>query len=102
MSHNNPPIAEWRMLIDGELVPSSSGAVFENINPATEEVVGVTADGTREDFLRAIEFARRAFDTPTCSTDPAFRATCLRQLPAALHRPEIGRATCRARVYKYV
>src|SRR3546814_1879299 len=74
------------MLIEGELVPSSSGAVFENINPATEEVVGVTADGTREDFLRAIEFARRAFDTTTWSTDPAFRAKCLRQLQAALQR----------------
>src|SRR3546814_16165617 len=68
------------------LVPSSSGAVFENINPATEEVVGVTADGTREDFLRAIEFARRAFDTTTWSTDPAFRAKCLRTLQAALQR----------------
>src|SRR3546814_13548992 len=74
------------MLIDGELVPSSSGAVFENINPATEEVVGVTADGTREDFLRAIEFARCAFDTTTWSTDPAFRAKCLPQLQAALQR----------------
>ena len=54
LTYNNPPIAEWRMLIDGELVPSSSGAVFDNINPATEEVIGVTADGTREDFRRAV------------------------------------------------
>ena len=86
MSHSNPPIAEWRMLIDGELVPSSSGAVFENVNPATEEVIGVTADGTREDFLRAIESSRRAFDTTTWSTDRAFRAKCIRQLQAALQR----------------
>ena len=50
MTYANPPIAEWRMLIDGELVPSSSGAVFENVNPATDEVIGVTADGTREGF----------------------------------------------------
>lgn len=86
MSHKNPPIAEWRMLIDGELVPSSSGAVFENINPATDEVIGVTADGTREDFLRAIESSRQAFDTTSWSTDRAFRGKCIRQLQAALQR----------------
>lgn len=86
MTYNNPPIAEWRMLIDGELVPSSSGAVFENFNPATDEVVGVTADGTREDFLRAIESSRRAFDTTDWSTNGAFRSKCIRQLQAALQR----------------
>ncbi|MCW2532929.1 MAG: Aldehyde dehydrogenase, partial [Blastococcus sp.] len=39
-----PPLAKYtpesRMLIDGELVGSSSGAEFDNINPATEEVLG--------------------------------------------------------------
>ena len=30
-------------LIDGKLVPSSSGATFETINPATEEVLGVAS-----------------------------------------------------------
>ncbi|HEX4737340.1 MAG TPA: aldehyde dehydrogenase family protein [Allosphingosinicella sp.] len=86
MSYKNPPIAEWRMLIDGELVPSSSGAVFDNINPATDEVIGVTADGTREDFERAIAAARRAFDETNWSRDNSFRAKCIRQLQAALQR----------------
>jgi aldehyde dehydrogenase (NAD+) len=86
MTYNNPPIAEWRMLIDGELVPSSSGAVFDNVNPATGEVIGVTADGTREDFERAIAAARRAFDETDWSRDNAFRARCIRQLRAALLR----------------
>ncbi|MEZ5737654.1 MAG: aldehyde dehydrogenase family protein [Novosphingobium sp.] len=86
MNNNNPPIAEWRMLIDGELVPSSSGAVFENFNPATGEVIGVTADGTREDFERAIAAARRAFDETDWSRDNALRARCLRQLHDALVR----------------
>ena len=31
---------EVRMLIDGELVEASSGKTFDNINPATEEVLG--------------------------------------------------------------
>jgi aldehyde dehydrogenase (NAD+) len=82
----NPPIAEWRMLIDGELTPSSSGAVFDNIDPTTEQVIGVTADGTREDFERAITSSRRAFDETDWSTNTALRAKCLRQLHDALKR----------------
>lgn len=86
MSYGNPAIAEWRMLIDGELVPSSTGAVFDNVNPATDEVIGVTADGAREDFLRAIASSRRAFDETDWSRDPCLRARCIRQLQAALKR----------------
>ena len=56
----NPPIAEWRMLIDGELVPSSSQTLFDNIDPFSEQVIGQTADGTAEDFDRAVKAARRA------------------------------------------
>jgi aldehyde dehydrogenase (NAD+) len=74
---------ESRNLIDGRLVPSSSGATFTNVNPATEEAIGVTADGTREDMERAIAAARRAFDTTGWSEDAALRARCLRQLHAA-------------------
>jgi len=91
MTVSNPSLAEWRMLIDGELVPSSSGAVFDNISPVTEQVIGVTADGTREDFERAIGAARRAFDRSGWSRDNEFRAHCLRQLHAAVksHAEEI-------------
>jgi aldehyde dehydrogenase (NAD+) len=42
------------MLIDGDLVTASSRAEFDNINPATEDVLGRTADGSREDMGRAI------------------------------------------------
>ena len=38
---------ETRNLIDGKLVHASNGATFENVNPATEEVIGVCADGTQ-------------------------------------------------------
>jgi aldehyde dehydrogenase (NAD+) len=86
MQIKNPPIAEWRMLIDGKLVPSSSGKTFENINPTTEEIIGVTADGTADDFRAAIAAARRAFDETNWSRDKAFRAHCLRQLHAAMER----------------
>ena len=32
--------AESKMLIDGKLVEAESGQTFDNVNPATEEVLG--------------------------------------------------------------
>jgi aldehyde dehydrogenase (NAD+) len=75
---------ETRNLIAGELVGASNGASFENLNPATEEVIGTCADGTREDMHAAISAARRAFDETDWSLDAAFRRKCLTQLSDAL------------------
>jgi aldehyde dehydrogenase (NAD+) len=75
---------ETRMLVDGELAVAASGATYNNINPATEEVLGQTADAGTEDMGRAIAAARRAFDDTTWSTDHEFRSRCLEQLHQAL------------------
>ena len=75
---------ETRLLIDGALVDAASGKTFDNVNPATEEVLGVVADASTEDMQRAIAAARRAFDDTTWSTDRAFRQRCLEQLQAAI------------------
>lgn len=75
---------ETRHLIDGRLVESVSGARFPNINPATGDVLGTTADGTVTDLQAAIAAARRAFDATGWATDAALRARCLRQLHAGL------------------
>ena len=64
---------ESRMLIDGKLVEAAGGATYDNINPATEEVIGQVADGGAADMERAIAAARRAFDETDWSTDHAFR-----------------------------
>lgn len=84
-------LIEERLLIDGKLVPASDGSTYENVNPATEEVIGVVADATDADFDAAAAAARNAFDTTAWSTDHAFRATCLRQLHAAIesHKEEL-------------
>jgi aldehyde dehydrogenase (NAD+) len=74
---------ESRQLIDGELVDGEAGT-FTNVNPATEEVLGVVADASPTDMWRAIDAARRAFADTTWSTDRAFRQRCLLQLQAAL------------------
>lgn len=78
--------AESRMLIDGELVPATGGRTYENINPATEEVIGRVADATAGDMDRAIAAARRAFDTTEWSTNRELRKRCLLQLHAALDK----------------
>jgi len=75
---------ERRLLIDGRLVEATGGATFDNINPATEAVIGVTADATRADMETAIAAARRAFDETDWSTNHAFRQKCLTQLAEAL------------------
>ena len=77
---------EERLLIDGELRPARSGQVFETVNPATGEVLGVAADGAAEDLDEAIGAARRAFDGTDWSTDVELRVRGLRQLQAAFER----------------
>jgi aldehyde dehydrogenase (NAD+) len=72
------------MLIDGKLVEAKSGQVFDNINPATEEVLGQVADAGHDDMEEAIAAARRAFDETPWSTDKELRQRCLLQLQAAL------------------
>jgi aldehyde dehydrogenase (NAD+) len=72
------------MLIDGALVGAVSGKVFDNVNPATEEVLGQVADASAADMQRAIAAARRAFDTTAWAVDRAFRQRCLEQLQEAL------------------
>ena len=89
------PAGEERLLIDGRLRPAAGGEVFETVNPATEEVLGVVADGTAEDLDAAVGAARRAFDETGWSTDVALRVRCLRQLQQAFstHADEIRALT---------
>jgi aldehyde dehydrogenase (NAD+) len=75
---------ESRLLIDGELVDAESGRRFDNVNPATEEVLGQVADGSHRDMGRAITAARRAFDETDWSTNRALRRRCLEQLQEAI------------------
>ncbi|BBX21217.1 aldehyde dehydrogenase [Mycolicibacter terrae] len=75
---------ETRMLVDGELVQTSSGATFDVVHPASEQVVGTAADGTADDMERAVGAARRAFDEGEWAHDLDFRLHCLMQLQAAL------------------
>ena len=71
------------LLIDGELVPASGSATYDNINPATGRVIGVAPDASHGDIDRAAAAARRAFDESGWADDVALRVRCLRQLRSA-------------------
>ena len=64
---------EDRLLIGGAFVPAADGATFDDVNPATEQVIGVAADASTADMDAAIAAARSAFDDTTWSTDVALR-----------------------------
>ena len=86
---------EERLFINGELRDADGGATFDNINPATEEVIGVSADASQQDFDDAITAARSAFDLGDWSTDVSLRVRCLEQLHDALqnHVKELSALT---------
>lgn len=77
-------LQEQRMYIDGHFVEAASASTYENLNPATEEVFGLAADGDENDMDRAIVAARRASDETTWSVDHKFRQHVLEQLLSAL------------------
>src|SRR5271156_5190103 len=51
-----------QLLIGGKWVPSKSGKTFETINPATEEVLALVAEGDKADVDEAVKAARKAYE----------------------------------------
>jgi betaine-aldehyde dehydrogenase len=54
-------MAEYKLLINGELVGSSTGKTVDDINPATGEVIAQVPESTLDDMNRAVAAAREAF-----------------------------------------
>jgi len=79
--HGRP---ETRLYIDGEFREARSGARYDNLNPATEEVYGQCADAGPADVDEAIAAARRAFEEGPWAGDVELRQRCLRQLQEGL------------------
>lgn len=75
---------ETRLYIGGEFTNGEKGETFPNIDPATESMIGTTADATVADMNAAIAAAREAFDQTDWSTNHDFRLKCLKQLYAGL------------------
>ena len=75
---------EHRMLIDGELVDAASGARYDNINPATEEVIGQVADASAGGHGAGDRRGPAGVRRDRLGDDPELRKRCLRQLHEAL------------------
>lgn len=54
-------VSEVKHFINGEFVGSASGKTFQDINPATGEVIAVVHEGGAVEVDRAVQGARRAF-----------------------------------------
>jgi len=57
------------MLIGGDLVDAASGNTFDNINPATEEVLGPVADASADIIRESSSAARTSSDETKWSTN---------------------------------
>lgn len=84
MAASKTIVGEARMYIDGQLCESSSDKRYDNINPANERVLGQTADGTPADMERAIQAAKKAFDTTDWSSNHDKRHKILTDFAAAI------------------
>jgi len=74
-------IRRYEMLIDGDGVGASDGALFDSVNPATGEVWSQVPEATTDDVDRAVRAAHRAFTSgPWASMTPTERGRCLRNL----------------------
>src|ERR1700736_2265565 len=70
--------------IGGKWVPSSGGATFATINPATEEELAQVAAGTAEDVDRAVAAARKAYEKYWRPMRPADRAKYVYRIARAI------------------
>lgn len=75
----NPFNAEHRLLINGELCEAENQRVYDNINPANNQVVGFAADASLADAEKALAAARKAFDESEWSSNVELRKKCLAQ-----------------------
>jgi aldehyde dehydrogenase (NAD+) len=55
--------ARYPLFINGKFVAPQSGKYFDSINPATEEKLAEIAEGGARDVERAVQAARRAYQT---------------------------------------
>ncbi len=76
-----------KLLIDGKWVEAASGKTFPVYNPATGQVMAHVAEGEKEDIDRAVQAARRAFDSgPWHTMSPSTRGRLLNKLADLLEQ----------------
>src|SRR3990170_2246252 len=78
---------QFDLLVNGEIVPSSSGKYFELVNPSTGEAFARIADATVEDVRKAIVYAGKQFDQgPWRNMSVAERGIYLKKIAALIRK----------------
>jgi betaine-aldehyde dehydrogenase len=78
---------EYKLLINGELVGSSTGKTIDDVNPATGEVIAQVPESTLDDMNRAVAAAREAFEDGRWSgLTHGTRATILEKLASLVEQ----------------
>ncbi|HEY6406091.1 MAG TPA: aldehyde dehydrogenase family protein, partial [Ktedonobacteraceae bacterium] len=78
-------MSEYKLLINGELVNSSSGKTVDDIGPASGQPIARVPESTVEDVNRAVAAAREAFDDGRWSAlAHAARSAALEKLASLL------------------
>ena len=78
-------MSEYKLLINGELVNSSTGKTVDDIGPASGQSIAQVPESSVEDVDRAVSAAREAFDDGRWSGLPhGARATILEKLATLL------------------
>ncbi|MCZ7383389.1 MAG: aldehyde dehydrogenase family protein [Candidatus Methanoperedens sp.] len=63
-------LQEYKLFINGEWVESSDGGTFDDINPATLELIGKIHKASDEDVKNAVDSAEDAFDSWSSTPAP--------------------------------
>jgi aminomuconate-semialdehyde/2-hydroxymuconate-6-semialdehyde dehydrogenase len=66
--------------INGQAIASKNGKTFDNINPATGEILGKVAEGGQEEIDLAVQAARRALNGPWKKMTTNERISILRRI----------------------
>jgi aldehyde dehydrogenase (NAD+) len=91
-------IQQYQMYIDGQFVPSVTGAQFESLNPATGKPWAVLPEAGIDDVNAAVNSARNAFDTgPWGKLTGTERARLLRKLGDIIARDAELLASCESK-----
>ncbi|WP_277184300.1 aldehyde dehydrogenase family protein, partial [Caballeronia sp. BR00000012568055] len=75
-----PYTVRTQAFIDGQFVDAENGAVFENLNPATGQLLNTVAACSERDVDRAVQSAKKAFQSGVWSKmEPRERKRILRK-----------------------
>jgi phenylacetaldehyde dehydrogenase len=85
------------LLINGRFEKAASGRTFDTVNPASGEVLASVAEGDAQDIDRAVQAARRAFESgPWSRMNPSERGRILHRIGDLImeHADELAELDC--------